>query len=64
MAARFCHRRAADCYTKAISIEAIEEAMASPERELAKSAHEAIMPMYEGRHYRLVSVRLALAASG
>lgn len=48
------------------SIEAIEEAMASPERELAKSAHEAIMPMYEGRHYHLVSLRLAnfVAASG
>ena len=40
------------------SLEAIDEAMASPVREAARAAHERLMHMYEGRHYHLISRRL------
>ena len=40
------------------SLEAIDEAMASPQRDKAKEAHEKIMPLYSGRHYHIVSRKI------
>ncbi|UVC15060.1 hypothetical protein [Mesorhizobium onobrychidis] len=39
------------------SLEAIDEAMASPVREEARAAHETLH-MYNGRHYHLISRKL------
>ncbi len=40
------------------SLQAIEEAMASPMRDLAKAAHEKIMPFYSGRHFHIISEKM------
>lgn len=40
------------------SLEAIDEAMASPVREEARAAHETLLHMYNGRHYHLISRKL------
>ncbi|WP_068084671.1 hypothetical protein [Polycladidibacter stylochi] len=37
------------------SHEAMQEAMQSPKRELAKAAHEKIMRLYDGRHFHIIA---------
>lgn len=40
------------------SLEAIDEALQSPRREAAITAHESVKQLYEGRHYHFVYKRL------
>ncbi len=46
------------------SLNAIDEALASPRREAAAVAHQSIMHLYEGRHYHFVYQKLNTDVSG
>lgn len=45
------------------SLEAIDEALASPRREAAAKAHESVRHLYDGKHYHYIYQKLQEAES-